>query len=183
MSSKSAVVVGGGIAGLASAALLAKAGMKVQLFEANNSLGGRADVWEKDGFRFDMGPSWYLMPDAFEQFFKLMGTSAETELDLVRLNPAYQTRNEGLGDSLLMPDNVDGIKDLFDSIEEGSSKGLDRYLKSAESAYELSIKHFLYTNFMDARSFVQPEVIAKLGRFLKLLIKPLYSFSGEYVKD
>ena len=73
MSSKSAVVVGGGIAGLASAALLAKAGMKVQLFEANNSLGGRADVWEKDGFRFDMGPSWYLMPDAFEQFFKLMG--------------------------------------------------------------------------------------------------------------
>jgi len=183
LSSKSAVVVGGGIAGLASAALLAKAGMKVQLFEANNSLGGRADVWEKDGFRFDMGPSWYLMPDAFEQFFKLMGTSAETELDLVRLNPAYQTRNEGLGDSLLMPDNVDGIKELFDSIEEGSSKGLDRYLKSAESAYELSIKHFLYTNFMDARSFVQPEVIAKLGRFLKLLIKPLYSFSGEYVKD
>jgi len=122
LSNKTAVVVGGGIAGLASAALLAKAGMKVQLFEANATLGGRADVWEKDGFRFDMGPSWYLMPDAFEQFFKLMGTSAKEQLDLVRLNPAYQTRNEGLGDALLMPDNVEGIKELFESIETGPAK-------------------------------------------------------------
>jgi len=183
LSNKTAVVVGGGIAGLASAALLAKAGMKVQLFEANSTLGGRADVWEKDGFRFDMGPSWYLMPDAFDQFFKLMGTSASEQLDLTRLNPAYQTRNEGLGDVLVMPDNVEGVKELFESIETGAGEGLQRYLDSAEDAYNLSIKHFLYTNFQDARSFVQPEVIAKLGRFMKLLLKPLYSLSGEYVKD
>jgi len=130
-----------------------------------------------------MGPSWYLMPDAFEQFFKLMGTSAKEQLDLVRLNPAYQTRNEGLGDVLVMPDNVEGIKELFESIETGAGEGLQRYLDSAEDAYNLSIKHFLYTNFQDARSFVQPEVIAKLGRFMKLLLKPLYSLSGEYVKD
>ncbi|NDA13503.1 MAG: FAD-dependent oxidoreductase, partial [Actinobacteria bacterium] len=103
MSKKTAVVVGGGIAGLATSALLAKAGMDVKLFESRDSLGGRAYLWEKDGFRFDMGPSWYLMPDAFEQFFKLMGTSAEKELDLVRLTPAYQTRNEGLGDRIEMP--------------------------------------------------------------------------------
>ena len=183
MTQKTAVVVGGGIAGLATAALLAKAGMKVDLFEARAGIGGRADVWEQDGFRFDMGPSWYLMPDAFEQFFKLMGTSADKELNLQRLNPAYQTRNEGLGDSILMPDNVEGVKEMFESIEKGASKGLERYLKSAEDAYELSIKHFLYTNFQDARSFVHPEVLKKLGRFLKLLVKPLYSFSGEYVKD
>ena len=65
---KRAVVIGGGIAGLASAALLGKSGMQVDLFESRDSLGGRAYLWEKDGFRFDMGPSWYLMPDAFEQW-------------------------------------------------------------------------------------------------------------------
>ncbi|MEY2695182.1 MAG: phytoene desaturase, partial [Actinomycetota bacterium] len=96
MSQKTAIVIGGGIAGLSTAALLSKAGMKVKLFEARESLGGRAYLWEKDGFRFDMGPSWYLMPDAFEQFYNLMGTTAAKELDLVRLTPAYQTRNEGL---------------------------------------------------------------------------------------
>jgi len=180
---KTAVVVGGGIAGLASAALLAKAGMQVKLFEAKDVLGGRAYLWEKDGFRFDMGPSWYLMPDAFEQFFNLMGTTADKELKLQRLSPAYQTRNEGMNDRLEMPDNVEGVKELFESIEPGAGKALERYLKSSQEAYDLSIKHFLYTNFRDARSFVQPEVVAKLPRFIKLLLKSLYSFSGEYVKD
>jgi len=91
LTEKTAVVIGAGIAGLASASLLAKAGMKVTVFEARESIGGRAYLWEKDGFKFDMGPSWYLMPDAFEQFFKLMGTSAEKELDLVQLDPGYKT--------------------------------------------------------------------------------------------
>lgn len=183
MSQKTAVVVGGGIAGLSTAALLAKAGMKVKLFEAREALGGRAYLWEKDGFRFDMGPSWYLMPDAFEQFFNLMGTTAEKELDLVRLSPAYQTRNEGVGDRLLMSDNLDQIKEMFESVEKGSGEKLQQYLDSAQEAYELSIKHFLYTNFKDARSFVHPEVLARLGRFLKLLLTSLYDFSGKYVKD
>ena len=180
---KKAVVIGGGIAGLATAGLLAKAGMDVKLYEARNSLGGRAYLWEKDGFRFDMGPSWYLMPDAFEQFFKLMGTSADEQLKLVRLDPAYQTRNEGLGDKIPMPKSVDDIKKMFDGIEPGAGKQLGKYLESAEEAYELSIKHFLYTNFRDLRSFTQPDVLKKLGRFLMLLTTSLYNFSGKYVKD
>ncbi len=180
---KQAVVIGGGIAGLATAGLLAKAGMQVKLFEARDSLGGRAYQWQKDGFTFDMGPSWYLMPDAFEQYFNLMGTTASKELNLVRLDPAYQTRNEGLGDKIPMPQHVDGIKKMFDEIEPGAGAQLGRYLDSSQEAYELSIKHFLYTNFRDLRSFLHPDVIKRLGRFLKLLTTSLYSFSGKYVKD
>ena len=183
MTSKSAVVIGGGIAGLATAGLLAKSGMSVKLFESRDSLGGRGYLWEKDGFRFDMGPSWYLMPDAFEQWFKLMGTTAAEQLDLVRLSPAYQTRNEGLGDRIPMPEDLEGIKQMFEEIEPGAAVALQRYLDSAEEAYELSIKHFLYTNFQDLRSFTNPQVLSRLGRFLKLLTTSLYDFSGKYVKD
>jgi phytoene desaturase len=180
---KQAVVIGGGIAGLATAGLLAKAGMEVQLFESRDSLGGRAYLWEKDGFRFDMGPSWYLMPDAFEQFFRLMGTSAQQELNLVRLDPAYQTRNEGLGDRIPMPQQVADIKQVFDQIEPGAGQQLGRYLDSAQEAYDLSIQHFLYTNFKDLRSFFHPDVLKKLPKFLRLLTTSLYEFSGKYVKD
>jgi 1-hydroxy-2-isopentenylcarotenoid 3,4-desaturase len=183
LTQKTAIVIGGGISGLASAALLAKAGMRVELFESRDSLGGRAHIWQKDGFQFDMGPSWYLMPDAFDQFFSLMGTSAERELNLVRLNPAYQTRNEGDPRVLLVEDDLNQIKGLFDSLEPGSGAQLQRYLDSAEDAYRLSMKHFLYTNFRDARSFVHPEVLKRAIRFIGHLVTPLYKFSSRYVKD
>ncbi|WP_292705389.1 FAD-dependent oxidoreductase, partial [Microbacterium sp. SCN 71-17] len=90
MTSQRIVVVGGGIAGLGTAALLADRGHDVHLFEGRDQLGGRAGSWESDGFRFDTGPSWYLMPEVFDHFFRLLGTSAAEQLDLVRLDPAYR---------------------------------------------------------------------------------------------
>jgi phytoene dehydrogenase-like protein len=93
-------VIGGGIAGLATAALLAQEGDEVTVFEAREQIGGRAGSWEQDGFRFDTGPSWYLMPEVFDHFFRLLGTSAEQELDLVRLDPAYRVFTEGDADPL-----------------------------------------------------------------------------------
>jgi 1-hydroxy-2-isopentenylcarotenoid 3,4-desaturase len=183
MSQKTAVVVGGGIAGLASAALLAKAGMKVTLLEAREKVGGRAYIWEKDGFTFDMGPSWYLMPDAFDQFFKLMGTTADKELKLVKLEPAYQTRNEGRDEKLMIVQDLDKNKALFDSIEPGAGAKLQQYLDSAKETYDLSMKHFLYTNFENTKSFTNKEVLGKAPRFLSHLVTSLYAFSGKYVKD
>ncbi len=183
MSQKTAVVVGGGIAGLASAALLAKAGMKVTLLEARERVGGRAYIWEKDGFVFDMGPSWYLMPDAFDQFFKLMGTTADRELKLVKLEPAYQTRNEGLDEKLMIVQDLDANKAMFESIEKGSGQKLQQYLDSAKETYDLSMKHFLYTNFETPKSFTNKEVLGKAPKFLSHLVTSLYAFSGKYVKD
>lgn len=89
------VVVGGGISGLASAALLAREGHEVELLERHDAVGGRAGSWERDGFRFDTGPSWYLMPEVFDHFFALMGTSTADVLDLVAPEPAYRVFFEG----------------------------------------------------------------------------------------
>ena len=89
-SKETAIVIGGGIGGLATAALLAKKGFAVQLFEKNENLGGVANTFSAQGFTFDMGPSWYLMPDVFQNFFDLVGERVEDHLDLIRLDPSYR---------------------------------------------------------------------------------------------
>jgi len=180
---KSAIVIGGGIGGLATAALLAKSGMKVKLYEANSQLGGRASVWEKDGFRFDMGPSWYLMPEAFEQFFKLMGTTASAELNLVQLDPAYQTRNEGDSSVLRISADVEKNVAMFDSVEPGSGKRLRAYLDSAEDTYRLAVDKFLYTNFDNLKPFTNKAVLKRTAGFVKHLLTSLDSFASAHVND
>jgi choline dehydrogenase-like flavoprotein len=90
MSGKSIVVIGGGISGLATAALLARDGHEVTLLEARDEVGGRAGTWREGDFTFDTGPSWYLMPEVFDHFFRMMGTSSAEELDLARLDPGYR---------------------------------------------------------------------------------------------
>jgi len=180
---KSAVVIGGGIGGLATAALLAKSGMSVKLFEANEQVGGRASVWEQDGFRFDMGPSWYLMPEAFENFFKLMGTTAAAELNLVRLDPAYQTRFEDTDDVLRVRADLAKNQALFESIEQGAGAALGEYLDSAEDTYRLAVDKFLYTNFENLKPFTNAAVAKRAGGFIKHLLTSLDSFAGAHVTD
>ena len=177
------VIIGGGIAGLASAALLARAGHSVTVLEKRSQLGGRAGVWEKDGFRFDTGPSWYLMPEVFDHFYKLLGTSAEQQLKLITLDPGYRVYFEGDPKPLDIAANRDENLDIFEAVEKGAGFALHDYLVSAQETYELAKRKFLYTTFADIRPIFTREVLAKGGRFAKLLTQPLSTFVARRFKS
>ncbi|KAA9154254.1 phytoene desaturase [Microbacterium lushaniae] len=167
------VIVGGGIAGLATAALLAGEGHDVTVCEELAEVGGRAGSWERDGFRFDTGPSWYLMPEVFEHFFALLGTSAAEQLDLVPLRPAYRVFGPHGTDPL---DVVSGRAEaiaLFESIEPGSGARLDAYLESAADAYRLSVTRFLYDPYTTTAGLRDPALLRRLPQLLPLLTRTL----------
>ena len=163
------VVIGGGFAGLATAGLLARDGRSVTLLEQQDTVGGRSGRWSAEGFTFDTGPSWYLMPEVIDRWFTLMGTSAAEQLDLRRLDPGYRVFFE---DHLAEPptDVVTGhAQELFDSLDPGSSSALRAYLDSGAQVYELAKKHFLYTDFAHPLDLVRPEVLRNLPRLATLL--------------
>ena len=179
----SVVIIGGGIAGLASAALLARAGYEVDLVEARDGFGGRAGRWERGGFRFDTGPSWYLMPEVFDHFFHLLGTSAADQLAPQRLDPGYRVFFEGHDAPVDIRASAAENTALFERIEPGAGTQLRRYLDSAQRTYDIALERFLYTSFDSARPFLSPDVVLRAPRLLQLLVEPLESFVGRRFRD
>jgi len=179
----SAVVIGGGVAGLATATLLATDGWDVELLEQRPELGGRAGSWERDGFRFDTGPSWYLMPEVFDHFFGLLGTSTQEQLDLVRLDPGYRVFFEGRPEPLdVRADRASNLA-LFESVEAGAGAALGSYLDSAETAYRLSLQHFLYSSFQSRAALLSPELLRHGARLSGLLTRSLESYAAARFAD
>jgi phytoene desaturase len=182
-SAPTAVVIGGGVAGLACGALLARDGFDVTLLEKNAALGGRAGSWSRDGFRFDTGPSWYLMPAVFDHFYRLLGTSADDQLDLVRLDPAYRVYFDGESTPLDMRSDAAASRDVFEGLEAGAGARLDAYLASAHQAYDLAVRRFLYTTYQSLRPLLRPDVLRHAPRLLRLLTQPLDRFVAASFHD
>ncbi|MEO5535070.1 MAG: phytoene desaturase family protein [Pseudolysinimonas sp.] len=176
-------IIGGGIGGLATAALLAREGHDVVLLERNETVGGRAGSWESDGFRFDTGPSWYLMPEVFDHFYRLMGTTAAEQLDLVQLDPGYRVYAEGHTEPLDVAADVEETLETFEALEPGSALKVAKYLDRAKEIYDLALARFLYTTFARLRPVFGGDVAAKGGRLGRLLLEPLDRLVNRTVRD
>ena len=174
-----AVVVGGGIGGLAAAASLAADGADVTVLEQQSRLGGAANLIERDGFRFDTGPSWYLMPGTFERFFAQFDREPSDYYDLTRLDPHYRVFWKD-GDRVDVTDDLRQVRDVFDSYEDGAGDALGDYLDDAAEAYELGLGRFVYTDRSRLRDFVDWDVV-KSGRALPML-QSMDGYVKEYVE-
>jgi len=177
------IIIGAGVAGLATAALLAREGHQVVVYERQQRVGGRAGTLERDGFRFDTGPSWYLMPRIFDHFFELLGTSTAEQLDLQTLDPGYvvfsQPDSSGKASRLTVPHGSDAVSRVFERLEPGSATKLRRYLKSARKTTDMAERYFLYNTFKDWRFLFTPTVFKSIPRLIRLLTTPMATFIAK----
>lgn len=180
--SKQVVIIGAGIGGIATANLLAKAGYQVTVYEKNAQPGGRAGTMTIDGFTFDTGPSWYLMPEVFEHYFSLLEKSVDDELDLQKLAPAYKVFFEKHAPLTITGDERTDSA-TFESVESGAGTKLQDYIAKGDEIYKLSLKHFLYTNFSSLRDFTKHDIIRRGHTMTKLAFTPIDKYVRRYVRD
>ncbi|RAF15993.1 phytoene desaturase, partial [Burkholderia multivorans] len=178
-------VIGAGAAGLATAALLARDGHSVDVFEKNAEVGGRIGRIVRDGFRFDTGPSWYLMPEVYDHFFALMGTSAAVALDLVSLDPAYTVFTDPDASTapsvtaeaapVSVPLGRDRVVAVFEDRESGAGRRLQAHLRSAAHAKAMAERLFLYNPFSSPLSVLDRSLLPSLPSLARLLTGSLSS--------
>jgi phytoene desaturase len=176
MKNKKIAIIGSGFSGLSAAAYLAKEGYSVDVFEKNDCLGGRARKFEDSGFSFDMGPSWYWMPEVMESFFNDFNSSVSEHFELKKLSPSFDMifdQNEKVS----IPENYNDLKSLFESIEKGSSKELDAFMEDAQKKYDISFSNLIekpglsITEYLDTDTIKASMKLSLFGSYQKMVYK------------
>lgn len=163
---KKVVIIGSGFSSLASACYMAKAGYEVTVLEKNEQLGGRASMIEIDGFKFDMGPSWYWMPDIFERFFSDFGRKVSDYYQLEKLSPAYRVVF-GENDFIDIEDTPEKIINTFEKVEKGSGKHLKKFMDEAKENYRIAMQDLVYNPGLSLLELVSLETAKRLNLFVK----------------
>ena len=167
---KRIAIIGSGFSALASASYLAKEGHQVTIYEKNDTVGGRARQYKKDGFTFDIGPTWYWMPDVFERFFNDFDKRPSDYYTLEKLSPAYKVVFSET-ESILIEDTLTKIYAAFEAEEKGSSKQLEKFIAKAKSNYDIAIKDLVYRPGVSPLELITPETIKKIGAFFSTISK------------
>ncbi len=171
---KNIAIIGSGFSSLAGASYLAKSGHAVTIYEKNSTVGGRARQLKKDGFTFDIGPTWYWMPDVFERFFNDFGKKTSDYYELIKLSPAYQVYF-GINDFILIADNLNEIKNTFEKIEAGSGEKLETFIKEAKHNYDIAIKDLVYRPGLSPLELITLETAKKINQFFSNISKDVRS--------
>ena len=169
---KKVLIIGSGFSSLAASSYLSQAGYNVIILEKNKTIGGRARVYKRDGFKFDMGPTWYWMPDVFERFFNDFNKKPSDFYELEKLSPAYQVYFDE-AESINVPDNLDDIYDLFEKTETGSSKHLEDFIKSAKFNYEVAIRDLVYKPGNSIFELITPVTAKRTHQFFTSISKKI----------
>ncbi len=178
--SKKAVIIGSGISSLSCASFLAKEGYDVTILEKNETIGGRARKFEENGFIFDMGPSWYWMPDVFERFYNLFGHTTSDFYELKRLDPSYRVYwNDKTHTDL--PADLQNLKSLFESMESGSSEKLSKFLDEAKYKYEVGMNELVFKPGLKWREFADFRIFK--GLFKMHLLSSFAKHIRKYFKN
>lgn len=167
---KNIQIIGSGFAALSAACYLAKDGHAVTILEKNATIGGRCRQFKKDGFTFDIGPSWYWMPDVFDRFFNDFGKKTSDYYNITKLSPAYLVYF-GIKDFVSIADNLDEIVATFESIEKGSGARLEKFMRNAKNNYDIAIKNLVYRPGESLLELITPQTATKVGEFLSNISK------------
>lgn len=165
-------IIGSGFSSLSAACYLAKAGHEVTVYEKNQTIGGRARQLKRDGFTFDIGPTWYWMPDVFERFFADFNKKPADYYELIKLSPAYQVYF-GVKDFITIADNLPDIVKTFETVESGSGQKLERFIKEAQSNYDIAIKDLVYRPGVSPLELVTLETAKKVNQFFGNISKDI----------
>lgn len=165
-------IIGSGFSSLAAACYLAQKGHSVTVYEKNATIGGRARQLKRDGFTFDIGPTWYWMPDVFERFFSDFNKKPSEYYDLIKLSPAYQVYF-GVKDFITIADNLPQIISTFEAIEKGSGQKLATFMKEAQANYDIAIKDLVYRPGVSPLELVTLETAKKVDQFFGNISKDI----------